>query len=90
LFFFLWRCSRYSDWVRARRPRGHTSSPSRVVQTDSGDHTTSYPMGTGSPFPESKMATVCCWPVTSNYSLVQERVSLYIHSPMLLLGVVLS
>jgi hypothetical protein len=44
--------SRYSDWLRAGRPRGRSSSPGRiknflqVVQTGSGDHPASYPMAT--------------------------------------------
>jgi hypothetical protein len=43
----------YSDWLRAGRPRGRSSSLGRVknflhvVQTGSGVHPTSYPMGTG-------------------------------------------
>jgi hypothetical protein len=57
-------CSRYSDWLRAGRPRGQ-SSESRlgqefsflhIVQTDSGAHPASYTMGTGGSFPEGKTA----------------------------------
>jgi hypothetical protein len=52
--------SRYSDWPRAGSPRGRSSSPGRVknflhvVQTGSGVHPTSYPMGTGVSFPGIK------------------------------------
>jgi hypothetical protein len=44
---------RYSDWLPAGRPRGRISSPGkgkmffRVVQTGSGTHPASYPVGTG-------------------------------------------
>jgi hypothetical protein len=47
--------SRYSDWLRAGLQRGRSSSPGRVknsllhaVETGSGGHPASYPMGTGS------------------------------------------
>jgi hypothetical protein len=51
--------SRYSDWPRAGRPRGLSSSSARVknfltVQTDSGVHPTSYTMATGALSPEVK------------------------------------
>jgi hypothetical protein len=45
--------SRHSDWLRAGRPRGRSSSPGRaknflhVVHTGSEVHPTSYPMDTG-------------------------------------------
>jgi hypothetical protein len=51
---------RYSDWLRAGRPRGRSSSPDKVknflhvVQTGSGVHPTSYPMGTGGSSPAIK------------------------------------
>jgi hypothetical protein len=55
---------RYSDWLRAGRPRGRSSSPGRsknfsflhVVQTGSGAHPVSYPAGTGGSFPGGKAA----------------------------------
>jgi hypothetical protein len=49
--------SRYSDWIRAVRPRGRSSGAGRVknflhvVQTGSGVHPTSYPMGPAVSFP---------------------------------------
>jgi hypothetical protein len=52
----------YSNWLRAVKPRGRSSSPGRiknvlhVVQTDSGAHPTSYPMGPGGSFPGGKAA----------------------------------
>jgi hypothetical protein len=54
----------YSYWLRAGRPRGRSSSPGmgqdfsplHVVQTGSGAHPASYPMGTGGPFPGGKAA----------------------------------
>jgi hypothetical protein len=52
--------SRYSVWLRTGRPRGRNSSPGRVksflhvVQTGSGAHKASYPMGTVRYFPGVK------------------------------------
>jgi hypothetical protein len=53
--------SRYSDWLRAGRPRGRSSSPGKdknvlhVVQTLSrAPRTASSPMGTGGSFPGGK------------------------------------
>jgi hypothetical protein len=52
--------SQYSDWLRAGRLRGRSSSPGRfknflhVVQTDSEVHPISYPMSTGGSFPGGK------------------------------------
>jgi hypothetical protein len=49
--------NRYSDWLRAGRLRGRSSSPGReknflqIVQTGSGVHPTSHPMGTGDSSP---------------------------------------
>jgi hypothetical protein len=55
--------SRYSDWLRAGRPRDQSSSPDGVknflgVQTGSGIHPASYPMGTG-----GKAAGEWSWPL---------------------------
>jgi hypothetical protein len=53
IFFLTETCSRYSDWLRAGQPRGLSSSPCKVknflhvLQTGSGVHPTSYPLGTG-------------------------------------------
>jgi hypothetical protein len=50
--------SRDSDWLRPERPSGRSSSTVsvnnsllHVIQTGSGDHPASYPMGTGGQFP---------------------------------------
>jgi hypothetical protein len=54
--------SRYSDWLRAGHWRGRRSSPGgvknclHVVQTGSGTHPASFPMGTGGSFPGVKRA----------------------------------
>jgi hypothetical protein len=51
---------RYSDWLQAGRPIDQSSGPGRVknflhcVQTGSGAHPASYPMGTGGSFPGVK------------------------------------
>jgi hypothetical protein len=64
--------SRYSDWLRAGRPRGRSLSPCRVkyflhvVQSGSGVHPTSYPMGTGGSFLGGKAVEAWSWPLTSN------------------------
>jgi hypothetical protein len=76
--------SRYSDWLRAGRSLLH------VVQTGSGVHPTSYPMGTAGSFPSGKAARAWSWPLASNYCRGQENVDLYIHSPIRLHGVVLT
>jgi hypothetical protein len=47
-----------SDWLRAGRTRGRSSSPDGVVQTGSGVHQTSYPTGKGDSFPGGKAAVV--------------------------------
>jgi hypothetical protein len=51
--------NRYSDLLRAGRPRGRSSSQEfsllHVVQTGSGVHPTSYPMSTGGSFPGVKL-----------------------------------
>jgi hypothetical protein len=56
--------SRYSDWLRAGRLRGRSSSPGsvknflHVVQTGSDVHPTSYPICTGAFFAGGKAAGV--------------------------------
>jgi hypothetical protein len=51
--------SRFSDWLRAERPRDWSSSPDRGktflhVETGSGAHPAFYPMGTGALSPVIK------------------------------------
>jgi hypothetical protein len=56
--------SQYSDWLRAGRPRGRSSSPGRVmnfflldvVHTGSRVHPISFGMGTGGSFPGGQAA----------------------------------
>jgi hypothetical protein len=50
-----YRC-RYRDWLRPGRPRGQEFSLLHFVQTGSGIHPASYPVGTGGPFPGGKAA----------------------------------
>jgi hypothetical protein len=63
--------SRDSDWLWAGRPRGRSSSPSRVknflhvTQTGSWVHPTSYPIGTRGSFPKGKAVEAWSWPLTS-------------------------
>jgi hypothetical protein len=76
--------SRYSDWLRAGRPRGRSSSPGRVkdfVQSGSEVHPTSYPMGTGGSFPGGEAAGAWSWLLSSSWCRGQENVDLYINSP---------
>jgi hypothetical protein len=62
--------SRYSDWLRAGRPRGRNLSQEfslfHVVHAGSGAHPDSYPMGTGGSFSRGKAARAWSWPLTSN------------------------
>jgi len=51
------------------------------VQTNSGAHSASYPMGAGGSFPESKATGAWSWPITSSQCRGQECVELYLHSP---------
>jgi hypothetical protein len=51
---------------RVRVPEGQEFTLLHVVQTGSGVHPTSYPMGTGGPFPGGKAAGAWSWPLTSN------------------------
>jgi hypothetical protein len=88
--------SRYSDWLRAGRPRGRSSSPGRiknflqVFQTGSGVHPTSYQMGTGALSPGVKRPG----PEADHLHLISAEVNkivdLYIHSPIRHHGVVLN
>jgi hypothetical protein len=85
--------SRYSEWLRAGRPRDRSSNPGRVKNflfSTSGAHPAYYPMGIGCSFSGGKEAWTWTWPLTSNYCRGQENVDLYIHSPLRLRGVVLN
>jgi hypothetical protein len=55
------------DWdSRVRLPAGTGNfSPHHRVQSDSGAHPASYPMGTMDSFPGSKAAGAWSWPLTS-------------------------
>jgi hypothetical protein len=72
---------------RVRVPVG--SRIFHVVQTGSGIHPTTYPMGTVGSFPGGKAAGVWSLPLTSNKCRGQENMDLYIHSPIHLHGVLL-
>jgi hypothetical protein len=66
--------SRYSDWLRAGRPTGWSSSLGKgknfifphVAQTGSVAHPASDPMGTGGSFLGGKAASAWSWLLTSN------------------------
>jgi hypothetical protein len=60
-----------------------------VVQTSSGTHPVSYPVGIGVSFLGVKAAGAWNWPLT-NWCRGQENVDLYIHSPIRLRGLVLN
>jgi hypothetical protein len=60
---------------------GQELSRLHVVQTGSGAHPTSYPIGTGFSFPGGKAAGAWSWPLTSIHCRGQENMNLYIHSP---------
>jgi hypothetical protein len=52
--------------IGVRFPAGAGNFPLRHrVQTGSGTHPSSYPMGTGGSFPEGKAARAWSWPLTS-------------------------
>jgi hypothetical protein len=69
---------------------GQEFSLLHVVQTGSGAHPASYPMGTGGSLSEVKAAGAWSWPLISSYGRGQENVDLYIHSHIRLHGVVLN
>jgi hypothetical protein len=99
-FWFLsFKCLQllHSDWLRAGRQRGWSSSPGKVkiflfstsprpaeVIPDS------YPMGTGGSFSGAKAAGAWSWPLTSSYCGGQENIDLHIHFPIRLHDVVLN
>jgi hypothetical protein len=66
--------SRYSDWLRAGRSQGQSSSPgddknfhfSMSSKPALGPTPASYLMGTGDSFPGKKAARAWNWPLTSN------------------------
>jgi hypothetical protein len=55
---------------------GQEFSPLHIIQTSSGVHPSSYPMGTGGSFPRGKATRAWSWPLTSNKCRGQENVSL--------------
>jgi hypothetical protein len=56
----------YDRMIGVRFPAGGRNSSLRHrVQTDSGAHPDSYPMGTGDSFPGDKAAGAWSWPLTS-------------------------
>jgi hypothetical protein len=63
--------SRYSEWLRAGRQRGRSSSPGRGKNflhsfTPVVAHPVSYPIGTGGLFPGGKAIGAWSWPLTSS------------------------
>jgi hypothetical protein len=52
--------------VGVRVPVGQDFCLFRVIQTGSGAHPASYPIGTGGSFPGGKAAGAWSWPLTSN------------------------
>jgi hypothetical protein len=89
--------SRYSDWLRAGRPRGR-SSIFGVVKNVHFSLSCRPALGPTKPpiqwvpgsFPGGKVAVAWSWPLTSNYCRGQENVDLYMHSLICLHGVVLN
>jgi hypothetical protein len=79
--------SRYGDWLQARSHGsrslrlGGINSLLCIVQTGSGAHPTSYPIGNGGSFPGSKTDGAWNLPLTSNWCRCQENMGLYIRSP---------
>jgi hypothetical protein len=70
-------------WLGGRGsiPAGVRFSVLHKVQTSSGVHPTSYTMGIGGPFAESKAAGAWSWPLTSIQYRDQEQWS-YISTPL--------
>jgi hypothetical protein len=68
---------------------GQHYSPLNSVQTGSGAHPASYPLGTRVSFTGSKAAGAWSWPLTSNQDGSKECLALYIQSPIRLHGVML-
>jgi hypothetical protein len=66
--------------VRFRAGAGNFSLHHRV-QTGSGAHPASYPMGTWGSFLGGKATGAWSWPLTPSSSDVKECVELYLHSP---------
>jgi hypothetical protein len=62
--------------VGVRVPVGSRIFSSHVVQTGSGAHPASYPMGTWGSFPGGKAAGEWSWPLVSNYCRGQENMDL--------------
>jgi hypothetical protein len=58
--------SRYSDGIRAGRPRNRGLFPGRaIVETVFGSHHAFYPTGTAGPFPGDKATEAWSWPSAS-------------------------
>jgi hypothetical protein len=72
----------WAGWsvVRVAAGAGNSSHPPSI-QTGSGAHPASYPMGKGGSFPGGKAAVACSWPITSIQRRGQECVELCLHSP---------
>jgi hypothetical protein len=54
------------------------------VQTDSGDHQVSYPIGTGGSFPGDKTAEAWSWSLTFEFKKAQSYTSTHLHDFMAL------
>jgi hypothetical protein len=80
-FSFTWVGSGLAQWysagLRAEWPGfrvligSGNFSLHRSVQTDSGPHPASYPMGTRVSFPGDKADEACTWPLTSTYTEIK-------------------
>jgi hypothetical protein len=80
-----------SSWAVVRVPaEAGNFSLHHHVQTSSGAHPASYPIGTRGSFPGSRAAGAWSWSLTSISCRGQECLELYFHSPIRLHGVVLS
>jgi hypothetical protein len=69
-----------AGWSRVRIPaKAGNFSLHHRVQTGSGAHPASYPMGTRGSFPGGKAAGAWIWPLTSIWCRGQECVEMYLH-----------
>jgi hypothetical protein len=69
-----------TGWPGVRVPAWAENFSHPHVQTGSGAHPASYPMGNSGSFPGSKAAGTWSWPFTSTYCWAQECVELHLHS----------
>jgi hypothetical protein len=76
-------------WSMVRVLAGAGNFSLHRVQTGSGAHPASYPMGTSDSFVGGKAAGSWSWPLTFIYCGGQECVEFYLHSPIRLHGTVL-